>query len=147
MNIRNKQRETPLHLAVRHGSAETVAVLLGAGATVDTIDARGLTPVCGAVHRRRPDFVELLLHKYNSSLSHRAGLAPGTVYSSVSTLGARSPLHDAAALNDVRSMDLLLDAGADLNVLDPAACPLALVMQALPSDSGPESGIPRIGST
>jgi cytohesin len=41
---KNKDQETPLHVAARRGHADTVNALLKAGANVNAVDDNGKTP-------------------------------------------------------------------------------------------------------
>jgi ankyrin repeat protein len=49
--------ETPLHRAAAFGSEDTITLLLGAGAQIESVDAHGETPLAWASWYRRPPAV------------------------------------------------------------------------------------------
>ena len=73
--------ETPLHRAAAFGSEEVVALLLRAGAAIDTKDVNGDTPLAWASWHLRPDAIlkmlchgELSIHpERNSTYDHGQG--------------------------------------------------------------------------
>jgi ankyrin repeat protein len=71
---------TALHFAVANGSAEEVKLLLDAGATVDSRDVRGMTPLMFAVSTDHPNaaIVRMLLAK-NADASIRSNIGESTV--------------------------------------------------------------------
>lgn len=62
-NIRDKNGETPLQVAVIVGPVESVEALIKAGADINTTNVAGETPLITAVHRRDVPMVRLLLEK------------------------------------------------------------------------------------
>ena len=62
-NIRDKNGETPLQVAVIVGPIDSVEALLKAGADINTTNVAGETPLITAVHRRDVPMVRLLLEK------------------------------------------------------------------------------------
>jgi ankyrin repeat protein len=99
---------TPLHVAAKRAPAAVVEALLGAGATLDAADDRGRTPLMwAAVRSDQADVIAALL---------RAGANPNT-----RSVAMGTALHQAAAAGAVRSVQLLLEAGADVNAAPPKA--------------------------
>jgi ankyrin repeat protein len=93
---------TPLHVAAKRAPAGVIEALLAAGATLDAADDRGRTPLMwAAVRSDQADVVAALL---------RAGANPNS-----RSVAMGTALHQAAAAGAVRSVQLLLDAGADVN--------------------------------
>lgn len=60
-HARNRDGETPLHIAARTGQLDIIAVLLKAKAPLDAMDRYGNTPLHAAAFDRRWDAVNLLL--------------------------------------------------------------------------------------
>jgi ankyrin repeat protein len=96
------QNATLLSRAARWGKADLVQALLERGATVDAIDDRGRTPLMVAAQGKHPAVVTALLD---------AG-ASLTVQDSVGT-----PLCWAAGFGDARSVKIMIERGADVNVV------------------------------
>jgi len=70
LNGRNAEGYTPLHLAARHGQAESVTLLLEGGASLNTMALDGTTPLVAAVRSGSSRCVQQLL---------MAGAAQGNV--------------------------------------------------------------------
>jgi ankyrin repeat protein len=103
--------ETLLSMAVRNGFVEIAALLLHAGAGVDVMDGKGMTPLHIACSIENADLVKLLIE-------HEANVKAVTA-----DRGKQSPLHLAVARgifsNDlVHLVRLLLDNGADRHAKD-----------------------------
>lgn len=67
---------TPLHVAVISGGSDAVKLLLDAGAKVDALDVRGMTPLMLAIGTDRPDIgaIRLLLEKgADKNIKSKAG--------------------------------------------------------------------------
>lgn len=66
VSIRNNKGQTPLHLASGAGETEIVQALCAAGASVDVLDSKGLSPLQYNVHSSKSSVavVELLLKRY-----------------------------------------------------------------------------------
>jgi ankyrin repeat protein len=99
-------RLTPLQQAILRNRAEIAAVLIEAGADVNTPDSSGRTPLHLAVERRNPEIVSLLLAR-KADPSRRDSIG-------------WTPLHHAAAKNDSAVVRALLEGGSDTKVL--SAC-------------------------
>lgn len=91
---------TALYMACEEGDLPVATLLLDAGADVSIAQEYGHTPIMAAAQapKNAKPLVELLL-------SHGATVAPNEV--------GRNPLH--AAITDPALVDLLVDAGADIN--------------------------------
>ncbi|CAM9761537.1 unnamed protein product [Lampetra planeri] len=61
LNVVNRNREGPLHLAAAQGHAKVVAALLKAGVNVNARDASGKAPIHAATRNGHGDVVKLLL--------------------------------------------------------------------------------------
>ena len=97
----------PLHLAVTHGQAEVIDVLLDMGLSIDSEDQYGRTVLFLAVECGAPSTVHFLLSR-QASINGR--------YHDLST-----PLMVAASKHDrsfeaQRTVQILLEAGADVNL-------------------------------
>lgn len=86
----------PLHEAAERGDAETIRRLGNSG--LDAVNEKGLTPLVLAVQNSHPEIVELLL---------QMGANPNA--------GNWTPLHEAALMGDVASVQTLLRYKADPN--------------------------------
>lgn len=60
-NLTNGSGDTLLMLAAYHGHADTVKMLLGKGADPDALNAKGQSPIAGAVFKLHNDVVHTLL--------------------------------------------------------------------------------------
>ncbi|XP_033758583.1 ankycorbin-like [Pecten maximus] len=103
----NKAQQTPLHLAVELDFVDAVKTLLLARANPNLVNKRGENAVHLAVKVQSSACLEFMMqHSQNKTdLNTRnfEGLAP---------------LHTAVERNDERIVDMLLRAGADINILD-----------------------------
>ncbi len=98
-------RMSPLQTAAPYGKAETVRVLLDAGANLKEVSREGDTLLHFATIRGNAPVVKLLLGKHLdvNAKNKRDGA---------------TPLHYAAAANSLECVELLLNAGASPNALD-----------------------------
>lgn len=62
-NIRDKEGNTPIQIAVIVGPIDSVEALIKAGADINTTNIAGETPLITAVHKRDVPMVRLLLEK------------------------------------------------------------------------------------
>jgi ankyrin repeat protein len=132
--------ETPLMRCARTGSVEAVKSLLARGADVNAATRRGQTALMWAAAQRRPDVVQALVASgANVNATSRAldgftpaqyftyGLAENFDYEPLGAvhrdpeaqLGGFTPLMFAARVGDLRSAQILLDAGAKINHATP----------------------------
>ena len=102
------ERRTMLHIAVNTGDMDTVKYFLSLGASVDTPDEIGRTPLVTAAARGYLPVLELLL---------QAGADPDSLANELRT---RTPtaLMAASAAGSAPCVKLLLDAGADSTVVN-----------------------------
>jgi len=104
VNAADLDGETPLHAAVRAGSAETVQLLLAQGAVPDATALYEVTPLLLAADRGRSDAATTLL---------AAGADPNR-----RDLFGTTPLHSAARRGDSLLAQRLLERGADPHSVD-----------------------------
>lgn len=92
-----------LEVAARSGCVENVKLLVEAGASIGP--SGHYVPLVGAVRSRNPDAVGYLL---------KVGADPNVVPEMPNATGSTA-LHEAADLGELKSIELLLGAGADVN--------------------------------
>lgn len=100
-NIRDKNGNTPLSIAVRLGFVEGVRELIEAGADIDVTSATGETPLIAAIHRRDMAIVELLLE--NGANPDRTDNSGRSARDYAELLGARSRIAEAIARADEKN--------------------------------------------
>lgn len=134
INFENKYKQTLLHFMV--GSTSDLKMLLARGANVNHVDGRGYTPLVDAINYGRSlEHLQMLidhgatLHGSDGpALSHACVVADLAVVKLLLNAGAdieeqcrleRTPLFYALmGLNPEVNTQILLDAGADPNVMD-----------------------------
>ncbi|MDE1151132.1 MAG: ankyrin repeat domain-containing protein [Micavibrio sp.] len=134
INAVNSNGSTALHLAVETGNNGGARMLIEHGVDINIQDRRGVTPLNGAAKLNVPDLVETLvtagaaLDKAdtagNTPLQHAA--RHGSIRAVKAILAAAEhggldlaqPLRIAAEHGQGRVLELLLEAGADVNAVD-----------------------------
>src|SRR5687767_3522287 len=117
--------ETALHLCARTGKPEAVRALLAKGATVDPIENwRGQTPLMWAAAEGHGDAMKVLIEAgadVNARSSIIAWERQRTEEPRDKWLppGGLTPLLFSAREGKVTGVRVLLDAGADINIVDP----------------------------
>ncbi|RFU31550.1 hypothetical protein B7463_g4759, partial [Scytalidium lignicola] len=117
-SIKNAKGETPLSIkdrdgrcAIHHvaskGSPERVKLLLEHGASIDSSDKRGWTPLCVAANSRNFAIMKALLEQDKEKGTINAQLTDG-----------RTALHISAMKGDFPAIELLLTFGAAINLTD-----------------------------
>lgn len=132
MNIKtnNQDEETPLHTVARLGIPEMVAFYVDQGAAVDSPNAHRETPLAYAAYwacnvREQTystdhHLICRMLLDYKADVNSRDE-------------DFRTPLHKAAWNCDCVLIDMLLDAGAEPNLMDDNGCaPLQYVLKVTP---------------
>jgi ankyrin repeat protein len=118
--------ETPLMVASRSGNAEVVEQLIGKGAHVNVKAARGQTALMWAVAQHHPDAVKALL-AHGANVRERSDVWNQVVavpphgvplYNRSVPQGGDTALLFAARVGDLKSAQLLVAAGADVNDAD-----------------------------
>jgi ankyrin repeat protein len=101
---RNKDEYTPLHLAAKRNRVNAIRYLVQQGANIDDNDNEyEMTPLFYAVYAQYYPAASALLE---------LGADPNKL------VNRSSCLHQAAIRNDVKIVELLLDSGADVNLLN-----------------------------
>ena len=102
---RNKNGQTPLHLAVKHGLTRVVELLLKLGADVDAQDNDDMTPLLFASQTDDSGTIAQLLLEYGTNVHIRDKTG-------------RTPLHMASLYHTSSVVELLLKVGADADAQD-----------------------------
>ena len=103
--------KVPLHLAALSGHLDVIKVLVEAGSCLDDIDKFGRSPLIWATSGRCVDAVKFLLEAGASVTSERNW----------------SALHEACKAGFYELVEVLLDAGAPVNI--PRQCKLNVLFQ------------------
>ncbi|MCX6774388.1 MAG: ankyrin repeat domain-containing protein [Candidatus Micrarchaeota archaeon] len=104
VNARDKDGQTPLHYAARHGTPEVCAILLGNGADVDAKDNAGTTTLMNASDMGNTILCGILL-----SLDAKVNETDNE---------GNTPLHRAAWAGHLDTCLLLIEKGADITQKD-----------------------------
>jgi ankyrin len=108
INAKTGDGVTPLHLAAFEGRADVVELLVAAGADVNAPDNDGDRPIHYAARRGHNAVVAMLEAK---------GAVSDATVESLLKIGA-TPLHQAAAMGDLKQARALLAQGANVNAKD-----------------------------
>ncbi|XP_046440832.1 nuclear factor NF-kappa-B p105 subunit-like isoform X2 [Daphnia pulex] len=109
INAQNNANLTPLHISVLKNQTEATALLLQSGANPGLVDANGNTPIhLAAMDKHLIDCLQLLLNTSNWKPAHALKL------NTINYAGL-TPLHIAVNAMNVKSVELLLAKGADVN--------------------------------
>lgn len=100
INSKNKFSETPLHIAAKSGSIECVKILIEKGATINSKDIMGCSPL------------HVALEKPGNSICIKILLDNGINIHTVELYGL-SPIH--IAVGHPEYIDILVKHGADIN--------------------------------
>ncbi|KAK6172444.1 hypothetical protein SNE40_016092 [Patella caerulea] len=103
----NKQKQTPLHLAIKLDLTEAIKLLLDAQADVNYVDHTGCTSLHLTVKHQLPHVANLLFQHSKVEIDVNTRNFAGL-----------TPLHTAVEKNDERMINLLLDKGVDVDALD-----------------------------
>lgn len=119
MKTNNQDEETPLHTAAHFGLSELVAFYVEHGAVVDSVNAHMETPLATAA------YWSLRFKEQEYSREHH--LICRTLLDHKAEVNARdddfkSPLHKAAWNCDHVLMHMMLEAGAEANLMDINGC-------------------------
>lgn len=110
-NDRGLRGNTPLHMAIRAEHMHVVKKLLSAGADIDALNAEGGTPVSAAAASASAEILRLLVQR-GANVNAAPSMTRGTA------------LHTAARCNRVGAIDVLIEAGADTEMLHDGRTPL-----------------------
>ena len=111
LNFKDKNGDTLLHRAVRHGNKNLIDVFVSNGLDVNVKNKHGLTPLYYAIYSRNAYTIDFLVKRgADVNAKAKAGL---------------TPLHYAATYGDPEAIDALIAVGADVNAkTDAGATPL-----------------------
>lgn len=129
-----KKKETALHVAARGGNADIIETLIGAGAVIDAPDEYGQTPLMHAARHNQTRSIDILLahrakidaqdNSKTTALMHAAFATDDSACDALAMLierkarldladkGENTALHLAAELDNPKSVDMLVAAGA-----------------------------------
>jgi ankyrin repeat protein len=131
----NPDGQTALHAVARAGNVEAAKLLIDHGATVDARERwGGQSPLMWASARRHPEMMRLLISKgadVNAASINRDYQRHVTAEGRPKSLdsGGLTPLLYAARENCIACADVLLEAGADIDLPDPdGVTPLLLAI-------------------
>ena len=114
VTLRDRQDNTVLHRATGNEDASVIALLLRAGTELEARNARGYTPLHSAIGNRNPAAVTALLDA-GADIGANAGSYLGTpLLHAIFQISTLRPLNAAT----FAIIDLLLEAGADVNAVD-----------------------------
>ncbi|CAM9140246.1 unnamed protein product [Scytosiphon promiscuus] len=135
--------DTPLHLAAANGQEQIVKLLLDKGAEKDALNSRGRTPLHLAVERAHlPTLHAVLAANPDVNIRYGAALMGYSILDLAARLGnvdvlralllhgvdvnrltdGYTALHRAALNNRVDAIDVLVEAGADIEIEDDDDC-------------------------
>lgn len=122
VNAVDSYRETPLHKAAREGLTGAVSLLLEKGARLDIINDMEQTPLDLADHEGRQAVVRLLLSMHSAAKKGDLAAVKDLIKTYPQLINSRdldgkTPLHYAAENNRLEIAHLLIDNGADVNVV------------------------------
>ncbi|KAL6821876.1 ankyrin repeat-containing domain protein [Trichoderma sp. SZMC 28015] len=105
----NRSSETPLHYAAYSGHAGIAKLLLQHGANCLIQNSEGVIPLHQAVGRGNLDVAQLLISQDADQKNIR-------------DTSSQTPLHTAAIAGQAKTLQLLLDHGVDISVVDEDGC-------------------------
>ncbi|KAL6793087.1 ankyrin repeat-containing domain protein [Trichoderma sp. SZMC 28012] len=105
----NRSSETPLHYAAHSGHAGIAKLLLQHGANCLIQNSEGVIPLHQAVGRGNLDVAQLLISQDADQKNIR-------------DTSSQTPLHTAAIAGQAKTLQLLLDHGVDISVVDEDGC-------------------------
>ncbi|XP_046438641.1 nuclear factor NF-kappa-B p100 subunit-like [Daphnia pulex] len=109
VNAQNNANLTPLHISVLKNQIEATALLLQSGANPGLVDANGNSPIhLAAMDKHLIDCLQLLLNTSSWKPAHALKL-------NMRNYAGLTPLHIAVNAMNVKSVELLLAKGADVN--------------------------------
>jgi len=108
VNAKDKDGQTPLHVAADNKRKDVAELLLSHGADINAKDGKGYTPLYYAIWKGDQDIVKSLVTK-GADVSY----TPKDDY---------PPLHYAVWIKDVNTVKLLVDHGAKFDVKDRFGC-------------------------
>lgn len=105
LNIRDKDGNTPLHLAISSGNIKAARALLEAGANPSSANHKHLQPLMIAADKKRGQYMVSLLIFHDAQVNSRDA-------------GHWTPLHYAARAGNLQSVKMLTNAGAKSSVIN-----------------------------
>lgn len=137
-NELNSDQSKPFHLALKNGSLGMVKLLLNHGADVTKVDSKGLTSLHLAARNLQTDVIEFILEygldtesrsKYGdtalryaaqsaNSKGCKALLRSGAMVNYCQCAQSTTPLHEAVKIQDVATVQVLLEHGANVEARD-----------------------------
>ena len=113
--------DTALQMAARTGKVDAIRVLLDHGAQVNQTNPRGQTALMWAVSEKNADAAKLLISRGANVNAKTNPLPPprplDLIFSAPTPAGGMTALLFAARQGDLASVKVLLDGGADINLV------------------------------
>src|SRR5262249_35809265 len=121
LEVTPAERQRLLFVAVGGGNGDAVKALLAAEVKLDAVNSYGYTPLMVAVFADQPAIASALLD---------AGANPNFVAKPDSEYGGDIPLGAALAAGALRSVQVLIDKGADLKAMHSRSPPVHVAVAA-----------------
>lgn len=125
VNTADRIGRMPLHIAAGNNATDTVSLLISAGADVNFVDNKGRTPLDWASGNNSWEIVSLLRSndgykgsELGSGKKKQDKPIAGSIDVTLRDGQGRTPLHRAVEINDIQTVQMLINNGADVDARD-----------------------------